>query len=214
MEAQTCPKSNFPSQNRSACLGTRGDWSVRSAHCCQSRFGPFARASNWQATSRSGAVQPRDRQQAARVRSRSTQSRRPRDRRSRPRTCLVVQSKTGRPVQFEVSENTRNSVLEWVNTPEMHGCVLLFPSRFHASPHLSTRQYARLVHDWVSAIGLDPSGYGTHSLRRTKAALIYRKTGNLRAVQLLLGHTKVDSTVRYLGVELEDALSISERIDI
>ena len=126
----------------------------------------------------------------------------------------VVQSKTGRPVQFEVSENTRNSVLEWVNTPEMRGCVLLFPSRVHASPHLSTRQYARLVHDWVSAIGLDPSGYGTHSLRRTKAALIYRKTGNLRAVQLLLGHTKVDSTVRYLGVELEDALSISERIDI
>lgn len=82
---------------------------------------------------------------------------------------------------------------------------------------MSTRQYARLVRDWVSSIGLDPRGYGTHSLRRTKAALIYRKTGNLRnlrAVQLLLGHTKVDSTVRYLGVELEDALSISEKIDI
>ncbi len=126
----------------------------------------------------------------------------------------VVQSKTGRPVQFEVSENTRNSVLEWVNALEMRGCGHLFPSRFHASPYLSTRQYARLVHLWVSAIGLDPSGYGTHSLRRTKAALIYRKTGNLRAVQLLLGHTKVDSTVRYLGVELEDALSIAERIDI
>jgi integrase len=96
----------------------------------------------------------------------------------------------------------------------MRGCPVLFPSRFHASPHLSTRQYARLVRDWVSAIGLDPAGYGTHSLRRTKAALIYRKTGNLRAVQLLLGHTKVDSTVRYLGVELEDALGIAERIDI
>ena len=79
---------------------------------------------------------------------------------------------------------------------------------------MSTRQYARLVRDWVSAIGLDPSGYGTHSLRRTKAAQIYRKTGNLRAVQLLLGHSKVDSTVRYLGVELEDALSIAEKIDI
>ncbi len=79
---------------------------------------------------------------------------------------------------------------------------------------MSTRQYARLVRDWVSAIGLDPSGYGTHSLRRTKAAQIYRKTGNLRAVQLLLGHAKVDSTVRYLGVELEDALSIAEKIDI
>jgi len=126
----------------------------------------------------------------------------------------VIQSKTGRPVQFEVSENTRKSVLEWVESPAMRGCEFLFTSRFQAFQHLSTRQYARLVREWVSAIGLDPSGYGTHSLRRTKAALIYRKTGNLRAVQLLLGHTKVDSTVRYLGVELEDALSISEKIDI
>ncbi len=126
----------------------------------------------------------------------------------------VTQRKTGRPVQFEVSENTRKSALAWVNSPAMRGCEFLFPSRLHASPHLSTRQYARLVREWVSTIGLDPSGYGTHSLRRTKAALIYRKTGNLRAVQLLLGHTKVDSTVRYLGVELEDALSIAEKIEI
>ena len=126
----------------------------------------------------------------------------------------VIQRKTGRPVQFEVSENTRKSVLEWVASPEMRGCEFLFPSRFHASPHLSTRQYARLVRDWVSVIGLDPNGYGTHSLRRTKAALIYRKTGNLRAVQLLLGHTKVDSTVRYLGVEIEYALSIAEKIEV
>jgi len=96
----------------------------------------------------------------------------------------------------------------------MIGWGFLFPSRFYGSPHLSTRQYARLVRDWVSAIGLDPNAYGTHSLWRTKAALIYRKTGNLRAVQLLLGHTKVDSTVRYLGVELDDALSIAEKIDI
>ena len=96
----------------------------------------------------------------------------------------------------------------------MLAVIYLFPSRFHDRPHVSTRQYARIVRDWVAAIGLDPSGYGTHSLRRTKAALIYRKTGNLRAVQLLLGHTKVDSTVRYLGVELEDALSIAEKIDI
>ena len=126
----------------------------------------------------------------------------------------VTQSKTGRPVQFEVSENARNSILVWVRSPSMIGCRFLFPSRFHGSPHLSTRQYARLVRDWVSAIGLDANAYGTHSLRRTKAALIYRKTGNLRAVQLLLGHTKVDSTVRYLGVELDDALSIAERIEI
>ena len=122
----------------------------------------------------------------------------------------VVQSKTAKPVQFEVTENTREVVSQWVSSPEMRGQQYLFPSRLHALPHLSTRQYARLVREWVSAIGLDPSGYGTHSLRRTKAALIYRKTGNLRAVQLLLGHSKVDSTVRYLGVELEDALSIPD----
>lgn len=126
----------------------------------------------------------------------------------------VIQSKTKRPVQFELTENTRETVLAWVKSPEMFACRFMFPSRFHDRLHISTRQYGRLVRDWVAAIGLEPSGYGTHSLRRTKAAEIYRKTGNLRAVQLLLGHTKVDSTVRYLGVELEDALSIAERIDI
>lgn len=133
----------------------------------------------------------------------------------RIRECVsVIQSKTNRPVQFEVSESTRDSLWKWVCSPEMLGCSFLFPSRFHDRPHVSTRQYGRLVRNWVSAIGLDPSGYGTHSMRRTKAALIYRKTGNLRAVQLLLGHTKVDSTVRYLGVELEDALCVAEKIDI
>ncbi|MEJ8563527.1 tyrosine-type recombinase/integrase [Yoonia sp. GPGPB17] len=126
----------------------------------------------------------------------------------------VIQSKTKRPVQFELTENTRETVSAWVKSAEMFACSFMFPSRFHDRSHISTRQYGRLVRDWVTAIGLEPSGYGTHSLRRTKAAEIYRKTGNLRAVQLLLGHTKVDSTVRYLGVELEDALGISERIDI
>jgi site-specific recombinase XerC len=126
----------------------------------------------------------------------------------------VVQSKTKRPVQFEVTENTRVSVADWVKSPEMLRGNFMFPSRFHDHPHISTRQYGRLVRDWVAAIGLEPSGYGTHSMRRTKAAEIYRKTGNLRAVQLLLGHTKIDSTVRYLGVEVEDALSIAEKIDI
>ncbi len=126
----------------------------------------------------------------------------------------VVQSKTKRPVQFELSENTRSSVIEWVGRPEMFQSEYMFPSRFHDRPHISTRQYGRIVRAWVKAIGLESSGYGTHSMRRTKAAEIYRKTGNLRAVQLLLGHTKVDSTVRYLGVELEDALSIAENIDI
>ena len=126
----------------------------------------------------------------------------------------VIQSKTRRSVQFELTENTRESVASWLRSPEMIGCRFIFPSRFHDRPHISTRQYGRLVCGWVTAIGLEPSGYGTYSMRRTKAAEIYRKTGNLRAVQLLLGHTKVDSTVRYLGVELEDALSIAERIDI
>ena len=136
-----------------------------------------------------------------------------RDDRVRERVS-VIQSKTNQPVRFELTENTRETVTAWVRSPEMIGRLFVFPSRFHDRPHISARQYARLVRDWVTAIGLEPSGYGTHSLRRTKAAEIYRKTGNLRAVKLLLGHTKVDSTVRYLGVELEDALSIAERIDI
>ena len=136
-----------------------------------------------------------------------------RDDRVRERVS-VVQSKTNKPVQFELAENTRETVTNWISSPEMIGCQFMFPSRFHDRPHISTRQYGRLVRDWVVSIGLEPSGYGTHSMRRTKVAEIYRKTGNLRAVQLLLGHTKVDSTVRYLGVELEDALSIAEQIDI
>jgi site-specific recombinase XerD len=94
------------------------------------------------------------------------------------------------------------------------GSRYLFPSRLHASPHISTRQYARLVHRWVESIGLESTSYGTHSMRRTMAAQIYRKTGNLRAVQLLLGHTKLESTVRYLGIEVDDALNIAEQIEL
>ena len=126
----------------------------------------------------------------------------------------VIQSKTNRPVQFELTENTRETALKWATSPEMFACRFMFPSRFHDRTYISTRQYGRLVRVWVKSIGLDGSGYGTYSLRRTKAAEIYRKTGNLRAVQLLRGHTKVDSTVCYRGVELEDALSIAERIGI
>lgn len=126
----------------------------------------------------------------------------------------VIQSKTKHPVQFELTENTRSTVWEWVKSPEMLVCQFVFPSRFHDRPHISTRQYGRLVRSWVAKIGLEPSGNGTDSLRRTKAAEIYRRTGSLRALQLLLGHTKIDSTVRYLGVELENALIIAEQIDI
>ena len=96
----------------------------------------------------------------------------------------------------------------------MIGSEYLWPHRFHERLHISTRQYARLVREWVSSIGLDPTSYGTHSMRRTKVAYIYKKSGNLRAVQLLLGHTKMDSNVRYLGVELEDALAIAESVEI
>lgn len=126
----------------------------------------------------------------------------------------IVQSKTGRPVRFEITEPTRTSLDRWITEPEMLGADFLWPSRFHESPHLSTRQYARILRGWVTSIGLEPSAYGTHSMRRTKVAQIYKKTGNLRAVQLLLGHTKMDSTVRYLGVDLDDALAISEAIDL
>ncbi|MBS9718896.1 tyrosine-type recombinase/integrase [Pseudohalocynthiibacter aestuariivivens] len=136
-----------------------------------------------------------------------------RDDRIRERVS-VIQSKTNKAVQSELAENTRETVSNWIRSPKMFGCQFMFPSRFHNRPHISTHQYGRLVRDWVVSIGLEPSGYGTHSIRRAKVAEIYRKTGNLRAVQLLLGHTKVDSTVRYLGVELEDALSIAEQIDI
>lgn len=126
----------------------------------------------------------------------------------------MIQSKTGKPVQFEITETTRLSLECWIRDPEMIGLEFLWPSRIHGSPHLSTRQYARIVRGWVTSVGLEPSTYGTHSMRRTKVAQIYKKTGNLRAVQLLLGHTKMDSTVRYLGVDVEDALTLSEGIDL
>ncbi|WP_321364922.1 tyrosine-type recombinase/integrase [uncultured Celeribacter sp.] len=126
----------------------------------------------------------------------------------------IIQSKTQKPVRFEITEGTRNSLFRWMEEPLMIGSEYLWPGRIHERLHISTRQYARLVRDWVKSIGLEPSAYGTHSMRRTKVAQIYRKTGNLRAVQLLLGHTKMDSTVRYLGVELEDALAIAEAVEI
>jgi integrase len=126
----------------------------------------------------------------------------------------ILQSKTGTPVRFELTSGTRASLERWLEDPLMIGSSHLWPGRFHDRPHISTRQYARLVRLWVQSIGLEPSAYGTHSMRRTKVAQIYRKTGNLRAVQLLLGHAKMDSTVRYLGVELEDALAISEAVEM
>jgi len=128
--------------------------------------------------------------------------------------ATVMQQKTSRPVQFEITEPTRTAVTDWMKLRNLRSEDYLFPSRVHNSPHLGTRQYARIVESWVKHIGLDPCAYGTHSIRRTKATLIYKRTKNLRAVQLLLGHAKVESTVRYLGIEVDDALELSEDTDI
>jgi len=117
-----------------------------------------------------------------------------------------MQQKTQRPVQFEITEQTRDSLANWISQAQLKSDEYLFTSRIHTSPHLSTRQYARIVEHWVTSIGLDPSAYGTHTMRRTKATLVYRRTKNLRAVQLLLGHSKLESTVRYLAPKKSSAI--------
>jgi integrase len=137
--------------------------------------------------------------------------------------CATSQAATGRrhaqtwcskkPVEFELTQPTREAVSAWIVQAHLRGEDFLFPSRVSASPHLGTRQYARIVDSWVTEIGLDSAAYGTHSMRRTKASLIYRRTHNLRAVQLLLGHSKIEITVRYLGIEVEDALEMAEQTD-
>ena len=128
--------------------------------------------------------------------------------------CMVVQQKTGRPVQFEITDPCKESLVAWLQKRGARDDDWIFPSRSNRGGHLTTRQYGRLVDGWVAMIGLDPGNYGTHSMRRTKVALIYKKTGNLRACQLLLGHSKLESTVRYLGVDIEDAISLSENLEI
>jgi integrase len=128
--------------------------------------------------------------------------------------AIVMQQKTSQPVQFEITSPTREAVTAWIKEAELATDDFLFPSRVHDSPHLGTRQYARILDSWIEEIGLDPTAYGTHTMRRTKASLIYRRTKNIRAVQLLLGHTKLESTVRYLGIEVEDALELSEQTEI
>ena len=128
--------------------------------------------------------------------------------------ATVRQKKTGRPVRFELTEQTRQAVDEYLRATNKKPGEFLFAGRRGPQKNITTRQYARLVSDWIGSVGLDPRLYGTHSLRRTKATLIYRRTGNLRAVQLLLGHTKIESTVRYLGIEVDDALAIAEQVDV
>jgi integrase len=128
--------------------------------------------------------------------------------------ATVRQKKTGQPVKFELTEQTRQAVDDYLRAARKKPGEPLFTGRRGAGQCMTTRQYARLVSEWVASIGLDPHFFGTHSLRRTKATLIYRRTGNLRAVQLLLGHTKIESTVRYLGIEVDDALAIAEQVEI
>lgn len=127
--------------------------------------------------------------------------------------AVVIQQKTGRPVTFELTQSTRDAIFDWLAVRPKR-CNWLFPSRSRAGDPISTRQYARLVDGWISAVQLNPATYGTHSLRRTKVSMIYKKTGNLRACQLLLGHAKLESTVRYLGIDVDDALSMAEQIDL
>jgi len=126
----------------------------------------------------------------------------------------VRQRKTGRLVRFELTEQTRQAVDDYIRTARKKPGEFMFTARRGQEHRMTTRQYARLLSEWIAGIGLDPHLFGTHSLRRTKATLIYRRTGNLRAVQLLLGHTKIESTVRHLGIEVDDALSIAEQVDL
>ena len=128
--------------------------------------------------------------------------------------AIVMQRKTQRPVQFEITPTTWEAVDAWIKAKGLKGDSFLFRSRVRAGDHLGTRQYARIVHHWMDEIGLDTTAYGTHSLRRTKPSLIYQRTKNLRAVQLLLGHSKLESTVRYLGIDVEDALEIAEQTEV
>ncbi len=128
--------------------------------------------------------------------------------------AMVMQQKTHHPVQFEIGKHARESVNAWIQKKHLTSHDYLFGSRVKRPDHLSCRQYARIVDQWVELAGLDPAEYGTHSMRRTKPTIIYRETHNLRAVQLLLGHTKLESTVRYLGIDTDDALELAENIEI
>lgn len=128
--------------------------------------------------------------------------------------AIVMQQKTAQPVQFEITQQSRESLRSWIDFKKLSHQDFLFPSRSIKNAHITTRQYARIVKGWVTQIGLSSDDYGTHSMRRTKAILIYKRTKNLRAIQLLLGHTELESTVRYLGIEVDDALELAEQTEV
>jgi integrase len=159
-------------------------------------------------------VQSCHRQQTPCLRSRKAQGARHLSRSDRSLSDNCDATKDQRPVQFEITEPTREAVWAWISHARLSPESCLFPSRLHGSTHRSLRQYARIVDSWVRQLGLDRASYETHTLRRTKATLIYRRTKNLRAVQLLLGHSKLESTVRYLGIEVNDALEMAEQTEV
>ncbi|WP_337220113.1 tyrosine-type recombinase/integrase [Vibrio parahaemolyticus] len=126
---------------------------------------------------------------------------------------LYSQSKTGREVQFEITSRTAQSLAQWIMKSQITAADYLFPSSRKPDNAMSYSHYLKIIRRWAAKLGYEPYLYGTHSMRRTKATLIYARTKNIRAVQLLLGHVKLDNTIRYLGVEIEDALNISESTD-
>jgi integrase len=128
--------------------------------------------------------------------------------------ATVMQHKTGTPVKFEITEKTRDSLMDWFDEAEIGYNDYIFKSRIRRSTHITTRTYARIVQGWVDSIGLDEADYGTHSMRRTKVSLLYKMRGNLREIQILLGHKKIESTVHYLGITVEDALESSEHLEL
>jgi integrase len=128
--------------------------------------------------------------------------------------AIARQKKTSQPVRFEMTEQTREAVDSYIGAAGKKPGEFLFGGRRGRDQPITMRRHTRLVCQWIASIGLDPNFFGTHSLPPTKATLIYRRTGNLRAVQLLLGHKKIESTVRYLGIEVDDALAIAEQVDV
>jgi integrase len=161
-----------------------------------------------------GTPESRHRQQASRVRPRQAQVRDVCHGEQIAARAIVMQQKIQRPVQFEITPPTRETLQRWIKHSGLRSEDFLLPSRMHGSAHIGTRQYARILKVCIGELGLDTAAYGTHSIRRTKPTLIYRRTKNLRAVQLLLGHTKLESAVRYLGIEVDDALEMAEQTEV
>lgn len=124
-----------------------------------------------------------------------------------------TQRKTGIDVQFEVTPRTQQSLSRWVQSSALSANDFIFQSERRNNQPISYSYYRTIIRSWAEQLGLDADLYGTHSMRRTKATLVYARTKNIRAVQLLLGHTKIDNTIRYLGIEIEDAIKLSRETD-